>query len=735
MFNLLLLSVSGICAPLPLLPVCFGIFLSQFVSYNLSIDKPSKYLLWDTTVDPSSTTSACPHFPSFSFDSCSNNFLIPPTNFNTSLPNVISYGNSNCSSYDFATPLDNTFISGNYFFPQNAEGQYLIYSDALVRPVALLQSIQPENNNALGQVCMPQPDFGSQNQTTTNSTSTQTLRPPPPGGAPPPPGGPPPPQPTSNSSAAGSVPFGKPPVNRIYVHGFLADEQCHAITLNSTTTYFQATCSTKYLKYSCSDDQCKNDCITLNLSSTCSSVCVKVSDYKNTPLFGWGSPLLNALPVLSQRTISSKNSSPTGSTTEIPKSDNSIIIVAVSVSGSVLILAISVVFASLIISKRRRQNNSTNRKRSFDSSTDQNIRSVASSISESEITAKTISKARRQYKNAVKEAKKQQLIESKKSDVTSIRSGFSEKYKSSKHSNSTTPNNLNELTSSETSPNDDHSMMELIFRSDADKNHMIEIEDESINPKQSAKEQQKDSDSSNMFYQNAFAAAAQAAHTASMAAAMAASAATNAANIIAMVERRQNSRFDSEPKAIELDPMEIPDSSISVTSPDHVVTDFAHTVFGTPESQYGILGNESPNEFYMNTTSPSFKSLFNTIPPIVMASETMSTTTKLPDGTETTTIISRNMSTIGGNKDIQMNIEDSRSQKLKIKPNTTENVENSQARKVVAIGVHFAEKSNEIDLIVGDIVRLGSFGSVWSSGVNLRSGSEGKFPTKCVMLQ
>ncbi|KAJ1562389.1 hypothetical protein HK096_010458 [Nowakowskiella sp. JEL0078] len=631
------------------------------------------------------------------------------------MSNVVSSGSSNCSGYDFYGPANYAFKSGNVFFPSNVNGKYLLYSDGLVRETAPVQAIRSENNNELGRMCMPRP-----------------------------------------AMLQGKI------TNQFYVQGFLADGNCYPMKTDDTTiSYWQATCtssntsstnSTKVLKYSCSDSICTQGCQLLDVSDNCAGVCVNVSDYRNTPMFGWGSPLLNALAQLSTLTSSGsgtdiQNETATRSNvsniSSSSQSDSSIIVVAVSVGGSVILLAISVIIASLIFSSRRKQ-------RKLDQGSSFNFTNSASRSSsmnsDSEISTKAVLKARRQYKNAVKEAKRQQNSTPKQSYTNSVQSfrnkdlRVDSESRQSNNSNSLqTPNELkssnysqnigDEFMRSQISPKvSDLAMMEFPFQSESDlsseKMNERTPTPSSIFESLERTHRKMESDTSSLFYQNAFIAATQAAHAASMAAAMAASAASNAANIIAIVGKRQHSKPLTEKKSMELDSLERSSSSsnVVVSSTEKIVPDFANPVFGTPESQYGILGNTSPNEFFLNANTPSLQTLLYSIPPIVIASETTSTTIKLPDGTETTTTVARSMNKIGGiNESISSPtntytypqiMEQSNKGKMIEKETKSDNV--SGLQKTIAVFAHFAEESNEIDLIVGDIIKLVSVGPVWS---------------------
>ncbi|KAJ1565057.1 hypothetical protein HK096_004806 [Nowakowskiella sp. JEL0078] len=695
-------------------------FLSRLTT--LLTDNPPKFLLWDTYVDRLEKTSTCSQFPLFSTTECSN-FDLPPVGFSTSLPNVSSFGSSNCSGYDYSGPENVVFKPGNTFFPLKANGTYLLYSDGLVRQIGAGQSIRAENNNELGKMCMPRP-----------------------------------------STVGGKI------TNQFYMQGFLADGQCYPMkTDNNTISYWQATCitnttsanSTKILKYSCSDTLCTQNCQILDVSDKCAGACVNVSDYRNTPMFGWGSPLLNAMGQLTAITISSNTDSQNGtvtspntatlSSTPSQSSDSSIVIVAVSVGGSVIILAVSVIVASIIISKRRKQKKIyQGSMSSITNSNSSSFRSGSSMKSDSEISTKAVVKARRQYKNAVKEARRQQNY------TNSSRSSKNRDPKldiESKQS-SNSPQSQNFLTGSTfTQKIDDESigsrvplktndiaMMEFPFRSDSD------ISSEKINERTPTPNsvfdslerthQKIENETSSLFYENAFIAATQAAQAASMAAAMAASAASNAVNFITIAEKRRKSKPSTENMPIEFDSLGASTSSnVVVSTPDKAVPDMTDPVFGTPESQYGILGNTSTSDFFPNVNASSLQSIFSSIPPIIMASETTSTKTKFPDGTETTTTVAKSMNTIGGNTgsgpvyttaQLTEGINDGK---------MIVGVNKSSLQKTIAIAVHFAGSSNEIDLVVGDIIRMVAVGPVWSVGINLRTGSEGKFPSKCVVLQ
>ncbi|KAJ1564969.1 hypothetical protein HK096_005308, partial [Nowakowskiella sp. JEL0078] len=653
---------------------------------------PPQYLLWDALVERDATKSSCSQFPLSTYQKCSS-FSIPPPDFNSSLPNTNFYGSFNCSTYEYSSPQSYTLQNSSYFFPPNADGEYLLYSDTLTRTIQDLQDISSENNNTLGKMCIPRP-FRNQ---ILNMTSAITD-----------------PSSTSPSSAVTSSPSPRKS-NRFYIQGFLADGKCNSLTNSGNSTgYWKATCSDLSLLYGCTDDQCTQNCSKpLNFNNTsCGIVCVKASEYRNTPIFGWGSPLLNGLPKLKYSITNTKPDS----------SESSLYIVAISVGGSVLILAVTVIIASFLISKQLRQRKSRTRPRS--NSGISSDRSGSTTVNtDSQVSSKTVTKARRQYKNAAKEAKKQhqQQKNVKQNQIHRLNTQANilskNNLRNNNDSDSVTPNSIMELTKVGQSPKiSDIAALEFAFHSESDLEHSP-IQ-RSILGSYSDSNKDLESNASSIFYQNAFAAASHAAQTASLAAALAASAATSAANIMAMTERRQKAKSDFEMKSIELDNIGSSDlSNVIVTSSDYVVPDFANPVFGTPESQYGILGNTSPNDFFLNTNSPSFQSMLASIPPMVLSSETTSKTTKLPDGTETTTTISRSLNTFGGTYD--QRIGRSLSRKLL---ETGQNLENSKGQRAISVAAHFAEQSTEIDLIVGDVVRLVSVGPVWSVGVNLRSG-------------
>ncbi|KAJ3122056.1 hypothetical protein HK098_003152 [Nowakowskiella sp. JEL0407] len=760
-------SVGFLLLLLPIIRNVVGVLTVRTVFGNWDNCAPAvvnaeispQYLLWNLTLSPSLETTEpnCPFAPSSLSSPCGLQNYIPSPSFNNSDLNLtISSASALCSSFNGPYDLpDKTVKPYPLFFPANITGTYLIVSDALVKPKGGMQTeVVGKSDNPLGRLCMSGP--GREGF---------------PGGLPPPP----PPN--------GSIPPGD---QTRLVSAYLADGLCRP--MNSTNLgaanvrYIQARClPTNFtLNYLCSDNTCSRNCKSVPLQG-CSVTCINATQYSKTSLFDFGSPLLNGVrPFQSPAPLPSQQ--PPVSTTIIQSSpaDSGLLVVAVSVSSSVLVLAIAVIAASFIYSNRKKKRLLMQARSGLTASfsggsADSSRRGQTSSgNSEAEISAKALARARKQYKNALKEAKKQQekaLKEQKRQISNMSLSGNTP-------SSYSTNNPLNSKSSQPEMQHGSHSttltVLEFAMESDPDLARK-QSDSQSNTTRSNPNHQRTNSGASNYFYQNAINSALQSATASAQAAAMAANAAAKVAlaatNLLDKQQQQpqnQNQQASSSSKkSLEYNTKEYVSTEVSnviVPAPHFDSPETARVGWGTPDSQYGILANSSPttnfstlptssNSAYPQGSPSALVNMLNSIPPIVLEKETYKTSTIMhPGGTieknesrsrtvgynPNTPLLSGNAGSsiplIGNTKSLTSNSNGKKPLQIR---NGSASSESSGEETIwgVCVMAHTAQHSHEIDMNVGDQVKIISGDGIWTFGVNMMSGSEGAFPSECVVIR
>ncbi|KAJ3125324.1 hypothetical protein HK098_000388, partial [Nowakowskiella sp. JEL0407] len=725
---------------------------------------------WDNCapaiVNAETPEPTCPLAPSSLSSPCGLQTNLPPPSFNSSDLNLtISSASSMCTSYNGPSDSsEKTVKPYPLFFPANITGTYLVVADALVKPKG---GIQPElagkNDNSLGRLCLS--GLGGPGGV--------------PGGVPPPNAGGPPPEAQSK-----------------FVAAYLADGLCRP--MNNTNLgaanmqYIQARCSpTNFtLNYLCSDNMCTRNCISVPLQG-CAVTCINATQYSKTPLFDFGSPLLNGIRPYENRAPAT--SQPPSVNTTIYASapaDSGLLIVAVSVSVSVLVLAIAVIAASFIYSNRRKKrllmasHNRSGMTSSYSGGSVDSTRrgQTSSGNSEAEISAKALARARKQYKNALKEAKKQQekALKEQKRQISNM--SLSANTPSS-YSTNDRSNPLNSKNSQPEMQQGSHSttltVLEFAMESDPDLTKAEQKRNDSQNSiagTPDGNHRRLNSDTTNYFYQNAINSALQSANASAQAAAMAASAAATVALAATnLIDRQQQQQQQpqtqtlpppsSSKKGIEYNTKEYVSTEVSnviVPAPQFDSPETARVGWGTPDSQYGILANSSPTSNFStlpNTSATGFPqgspsalvNMLNSIPPIVLEKETYSTSTIMHPGgsverkesrsrtvgyTPNTPLLSGGTSSssntplIGSSKSLTS--KSGKKKPLQIENGSATEKPVDDTIRGLCVMSHTAQHSHEIDMNVGDEVKIISGDGIWTFGVNMMSGSEGAFPSECV---